>query len=92
MYCLWKTQGVTAYPWRSDLQIGAVLDKDDLLINITLEKDWDGVLKFDTPRHQTIMHMPLDWPRINQFPEWFTIGKNGNYELIEFSREFHLGL
>jgi len=87
MYCLWKTQGVTAYPWRSDLQIGAVLDKDDLLINITLEKDWDGVLKFDTPRHQTIMHMPLDWPRINQFPEWFTIGKNGNYELIEFSNK-----
>ena len=87
MYCLWKTQGVTAYPWRSDLQIGAVVENDDLLMSITLEKDWDGVLKFDTPRHQTIMHMPFDWPRINQFPEWFTSKKDGNYKLIDYREE-----
>lgn len=87
MYCLWKTQGVTAYPWRSDLQIGAVMENDDLLISLTLEKDWKGVLKFDAPRHKTIMNMPFDWPRINQFPEWFTPEKNGNYELIDFREE-----
>ena len=85
MYCLWKTQGVTAYPWRSDLQIGAVVENDELIMSITLEKDWDGILKFDTPRHQTIMHMPFDWPRINQFPEWFTLEKNRNYELIDYN-------
>lgn len=87
MYCLWKTQGVTAYPWRSDLQIGAVMKNDDLLISLTLEKDWKGVLKFDAPRHKTIMNMPFDWPRINQFPEWFTPEKNENYELIDFREE-----
>jgi hypothetical protein len=85
MYCLWKTQGVTAHPWRSDIQIGAVLENGDLLINLTLAKDWEGVLKFDTPRHQTIMHMPSDWPRINQFPEWFTLEKNRDYEVINFT-------
>lgn len=87
MYCLWKTQGVTVYPWRSDLQLGAVMENDDLLISLTLEKDWKGVMKFDAPRHKTIMNMPFDWPRINQFPEWFTPEKNGNYELIAFREE-----
>ncbi len=87
MYCLWKTQGVMAYPYRSDLQIGAVMENNNLLISLTLEKDWNGVLKFDTPRHKTIMNMPFDWPRINQFPEWFTLKKNGNYELIDFREE-----
>ena len=37
--------------------------------------------------HKTIMNMPFDWPRINQFPEWFTPEKNGNYELIDFREE-----
>ncbi|AWV97668.1 hypothetical protein [Arcticibacterium luteifluviistationis] len=87
MYCLWKTQGVTAYPWRSDIQIGAVKENGDLLISLNVEQDWEGVLKFDTPRHQTIMHMPSDWPRINQFPEWFTLEKDKNYEMINYTEQ-----
>ena len=85
MYCLWKTQGITAYPWRSDIQIGAVMENDDLLISLTLEEDWKGILKFDAPRHKSIMNMPFDWPRINQFPEWFTPERNSEYELIDSS-------
>jgi hypothetical protein len=41
--------------------------------------DWKGKLIFDTQRHKTIMKMPLDWPRINQFPEWFTVNDGKNY-------------
>jgi hypothetical protein len=25
------------------------------------------------------MNLPLDWPRINQFPEWFTVEQNKRY-------------
>jgi hypothetical protein len=25
------------------------------------------------------MKMPLDWPRINQYPEWFTVKGDRNY-------------
>ena len=25
------------------------------------------------------MKMPLDWPRINQFPEWFTVEAGKSY-------------
>ena len=42
---------------------------------------WKGRVLFDTPRHRTVMNMPLDWPRINQFPEWFTVESDQDYEL-----------
>ena len=27
------------------------------------------------------MHLPADWPRINQFPEYFTVEKEKNYSV-----------
>jgi len=27
------------------------------------------------------MHLPLDWPRINQFPEYFTVEKEKIYNI-----------
>jgi len=81
MYCLWKTQGVIFQPWRQDVALGAVLDGDKLTIAVTAQKPWTGVLYFDTPRFKNNMHLPLDWPRINQFPEWFTIGADKEYRV-----------
>ena len=81
MYCLWKTQGVYAQPWREDLRIGAVREDDILFVTLTADKDWEGKLYFDTPRHQTQMRLPVDWPRINQFPEWFTVDARKGYPL-----------
>ena len=34
---------------------------------------WQGELRFDRKRHKEWFHMPLDYARINQFPEWFTV-------------------
>jgi hypothetical protein len=79
MYCLWKTKGLTVRPWRDDVIFGAVQEGNGLKISIIADRSWDGKLLFDTPRHQTIMKMPLDWPRINQFPEWFTVKANKRY-------------
>jgi len=79
MYCLWKTKGLTIRPWRDDVVFGAFQDGDVLKISINAGRRWQGKLLFDTPRHQTIMNMPLDWPRINQFPEWFTVKQNKSY-------------
>jgi hypothetical protein len=82
MYCLWKSQGVTAHPWRSDLQLGAVKNRDEIIISLRTDEDWNGVLKFDAPRHKSNMQMPVDWPRINQFPEWFTVEESEIYSVI----------
>jgi hypothetical protein len=79
MYCLWKTKGLTIRHWRDDVVFGAFQDGDVLKISISSDRRWQGKLLFDTPRHQTVMNMPLDWPRINQFPEWFTVKKNKRY-------------
>lgn len=85
MYCLWKTQGVTAQPWRSDIQLGAVKIGDEVMISLRADEDWQGTLKFDAPRHQTIMQMPTDWPRINQFPEWFTVNNDKVYQVKDLT-------
>ena len=73
MYALLKTQGCRLEPWRADLRIGAVREGDTLYISMAADAGWFGKLVFDRPRHKTLMRLPLDYPRINQFPEWFTL-------------------
>lgn len=80
MLALHRTQGVTAQPWRADVRLGAVLD-DKGTLHLILSSDWawNGLLKFDVPRHREWFNLPFDYPRINQFPEWFTVDKNAEY-------------
>jgi len=80
MAALWKTRGVTAEPWREDLRLGAVHTTDGrLLISLATEWYFNGRLRFDRPRHRSDFHMPMDYPRINQFPEWFTVDRDQDY-------------
>ncbi len=85
MYALWKTQGVRAEPWRADLRLGAMADGGALCLSLAADQPWEGRLVFDRPRHATIMHLPLDYPRINQFPEWFTASDGARYEVRDVS-------
>ncbi len=82
MYCLWKTQGVSVQPWRKDVKVGSVESDDgSLCVYVAAEKDYSGRVIFDVERHRTVMKMPMDWPRINQFPEWFTVEAKAGYIL-----------
>ncbi|MBC8468908.1 MAG: FAD-dependent oxidoreductase [Planctomycetes bacterium] len=85
MYCLWKTKGLTIEPWSNDVIFGAVLDGDALKISISSRRGYTGKIIFDSPRHKTIMKMPLDWPRINQFPEWFTAKAENRYAVHDLA-------
>ncbi len=82
MYCLWKTQGVTIQPWRADLRLGAVRASDGIKLVLSSAQPWSGTLVFDRPRHAENLQLPVDWPRINQFPEWFTVRRERNYRLV----------
>jgi hypothetical protein len=73
MWVLMKQQGVTIQPWREDVRVGAVRVRDTVQFLLSAERRWQGQVIFDQPRHKTIMQMPIDYPRINQFPEWFTV-------------------
>lgn len=81
MYALWKQQGCRAEPWREDLSVGAIRDGGTLRIVVAADAPWEGHVRFDAPRHRTIMHMPIDYPRINQFPEWFTVDAESAYRI-----------
>lgn len=88
MYCFWKTGGVHLVPWREDLRIGGVLKDGVLYLTISGNKDWKGNIMFDRQRHKEYMHLPFDWPRINQFPEYFTAEAGKNYSIISgFSKK-----
>ena len=80
MYALMKSQGCYLTPWRADLRLGAEVNEDGALhVLIGADWPWEGTLHFDVPRHDEYWNMPVDYPRLNQFPEWYTVGKDGEY-------------
>ncbi|HRE79451.1 MAG TPA: hypothetical protein PLN52_00320 [Opitutaceae bacterium] len=79
MYALWKTRGVHVHPWRDDVLVGAVAQGKGLRITAESRSAWSGRLTFDEPRHRTLLKLPIDYPRINQFPEWFTVESDQEY-------------
>jgi len=81
MFALWKTQGCRIEPWRADVVFGADLSGEQLYISVRSKWPWKGKLIFDKPRHKEYFHMPFDYPRLNQFPEWFTVEKDKQYKL-----------
>jgi hypothetical protein len=84
MYCLWKSQGLTVDNWNEDLNIGAESRNGMLYAAISCDPGWSGRIKFDIPRWHDKMHMPVDYPRINQFQQWFTVDAGNNYEITFF--------
>jgi len=87
MYAFWKTQGIHVQPWRADVRFGAVREDDTLYISLAADEPWTGKLLFDKPRHKVQMRLPLDYPRINQFPEWFTADAQTRYAVREIGAE-----
>ena len=81
MYCLWKTQGVTLKPWTPGLEIGGFQGNDTLYLSLRSTTKWSGRITFDFPRHQKYLHLPIDYPRINQFPEWYTVNEGSIYRV-----------
>ncbi|WP_245189327.1 hypothetical protein [Lunatimonas salinarum] len=86
MHSLWKTQGTSLSPWHEKAFLGAKLDGKELEVSMLSEEPYSGMLKFDYPRHRANFNLPLDYPRINQFPEWFVISAASSY-LVHFVNE-----
>jgi len=81
MYCLWKCQGLLPDRWDDDLFLGATLNDGELRVAISSASGWRGRIKADTPRYRDKMHLPVDYPRINQFQQWFTVDQDKEYEI-----------
>jgi hypothetical protein len=87
LYAVYKTQGLIADPWREDLYLGAVYDKTEkeLYVYFTAAAEWEGVLRFDVPRHSTIWNLPFEYPRLNGTPEWFVVDPGQLYTVTDRS-------
>lgn len=81
LYALWKTQGLHVEPWRPDVRLGATRDGEALCVVIAADHPWKGRVRFDRARHRENLRLPLDYPRINQFPEWFVVLPEKRYRL-----------
>jgi hypothetical protein len=86
MYCLWKTQGLLPDKWDEKLNLGAAGNKDRINVAVSCQSGWSGKIRFDSPRYRDKMHMPVDYPRINQFQQWFTVEKEKKYEIAFFPK------
>ena len=83
MYCLWKTAGVTLTDWRKDVVYGAELAGGKMYLTLTATNDWKGKLKFGTAMHRTNLNFPLNYPRINQFQEWYPVDAEKQYRITD---------
>lgn len=83
MYALWKTQGLTVEPWRPDVRVGAVREGNRLHVSLSADAEWRGRVRFDRPRHREYLRLPMDYPRINQFPEWYVVAAGEKHQLTD---------
>ncbi|MBK9140023.1 MAG: acetylxylan esterase [Verrucomicrobia bacterium] len=88
MAALYFTQGTRVQPWRPDVRFGAVQTGDGRLeLVIRPETAWSGRVIFDRPRHRTNLNLPKNYPRLNEFPEWFTVEAGSRYQVTVAGRE-----
>ena len=79
MYVMWKSQGARLEPWDRRVHLGAVRDAGRAVFSVRAEADWTGVVRLDHPRHRDHLHLPLNYPRLNEWPEWFTVEHDRRY-------------
>jgi hypothetical protein len=79
MYVMWKTQGARLEPWNPRVHLGAVRSDAGVRLGIEAETDWSGTVHFDYPRHRDHLHLPINYPRLNEWPEWFTVEHDRRY-------------
>lgn len=75
------SRGASIVPWRDDVRFGADADANTFRMAIQADKPWRGVVRFDTPRHRLNLHLPVNYPRLNEFPEWYVVEPGATYEI-----------
>jgi hypothetical protein len=63
--------------------LGAVRQDQTVYLSLAADQPWSGRVRFDKPRHKLNLRLPVDYPRINQFAEWFTTEADSRYVLRE---------
>jgi hypothetical protein len=83
LYGLRNTQGTRLDPWVPGVALGAAQDGGCLQLHLHADQPWSGRVLFDTPRHQLYFGLPEDYPRLNQWPEWWTAAPGQTYMVTQ---------
>jgi hypothetical protein len=52
-----------------------------LSLHLASDADWAGRLHIDHARHRTHLNMAENYPRLNEWPEWYTVEGDRLYEV-----------
>jgi hypothetical protein len=77
LYAYQKSQGVRPERWEPGVGVGATADGKRLLLH--LDAPTARRIQFDFARHRRVMNFLLNYVRLNEFPEWFTVDENHLY-------------
>lgn len=79
LYALMKSQGCRPEQWKPGIRVGAVREGPKLLLS--LNAPGPTKIQFDYARHRRTLNFDRNYVRLNEFPEWFTVGENTLYRL-----------
>ena len=79
LYAYQKSQGVRPERWEPGFGVGAAVDGKRLLLHLNMPAP--RRIQFDFARHRRVMNFTLNYVRLNEFPEWFTVDENHLYRL-----------
>lgn len=77
----WLEGGTTLEPRRDDVLLGAALEDGALHVWLDAERPYHGRWSFDHARHRRWLRMPMNLPRLNEDPEWFSVEGDHWYAL-----------
>jgi hypothetical protein len=81
LYALYKTQGCFLDGWRDGVRLGSHRVGDRLYVSLESTGPWRGRLRFDFARHRRVLNLARNYPRVNEWPEWYTVDENTLYEV-----------
>jgi hypothetical protein len=81
LYALYKTQGCFLDGWRDGVRLGAHRVGDTLYVSLESAEAWRGRVRFDFARHRRALNLARNYPRVNEWPEWYTVEENTLYEV-----------
>lgn len=79
LYGRWLTQGTRLEPWSPTVALGAAPDGACLQLHVHASSAWSGRILFDTPRHTEVLQLDTDYPRLNQWQEWWVAEPDRQY-------------
>ena len=79
LYSAWQSQGVRVDPWEPGMMLGAAPDGECLTLAISTGREWQGRVIFDAPRHRLHLGLPMDYPRLNAWHEWWVTEPGRRY-------------